>query len=86
LQLLFVHRRLKDGDLYFVDNRSAGGGRTEARFNVHGKAAEFWHARHRPRGTGQLPQRRHAHRGAAGAGAERIGVRRVPPAGRRAGA
>jgi hypothetical protein len=42
--LLFVHRRLADGDLYFVTNRSAAAVNTEARFNVRGKAAEFWHA------------------------------------------
>ncbi|WP_075791701.1 glycosyl hydrolase [Massilia putida] len=42
--LPFVHRRLADGDLYFVANRSAQPMHTEARFNVRGKAAEFWHA------------------------------------------
>jgi len=41
---LFVHRRLKDGDLYFVTNRSAKPLATEARFNVQGKAADLWHA------------------------------------------
>lgn len=42
--LLFVHRLLADGDLYFVDNR---GNRTEsvdATFRVQGKTAELWHA------------------------------------------
>jgi hypothetical protein len=42
--LLFVHRRLADGDLYFVTNRSAKAVATEARFNVRGKAADLWHA------------------------------------------
>jgi hypothetical protein len=42
--LLFVHRRLADGDLYFVSNRSAKQVATEALFNVRGKAAELWHA------------------------------------------
>jgi hypothetical protein len=43
-QLLFVHRRVKDGDLYFVTNRAGRPVDTVAHFNVHGKAAEFWHA------------------------------------------
>jgi hypothetical protein len=43
-QLLFVHRRLDDGDLYFVTNRSNQPVSTEAHFNVRGKAAEYWHA------------------------------------------
>jgi hypothetical protein len=42
--VLFVHRRLKDGDLYFVTNRGNKPLSTPVRFNVHGKAAEFWHA------------------------------------------
>lgn len=42
--LSFVHRRLDDGDLYFIVNRTAAPVSTEALFNVHGKAAEFWHA------------------------------------------
>ncbi|WP_413674975.1 glycosyl hydrolase [Massilia cellulosiltytica] len=42
--LLFVHRKLADGDVYFVTNRSGKAVNTEARFNVRGKAAEFWHA------------------------------------------
>jgi hypothetical protein len=42
--LLFVHRRLKDGELYFITNRSGKTLQTPARFKVHGKAAEFWHA------------------------------------------
>jgi hypothetical protein len=42
--LSFVHRRLDDGDLYFVVNRGNAPVSTEALFNVHGKAAEYWHA------------------------------------------
>jgi hypothetical protein len=42
--LLFVHRKLADGDVYFVTNRSGKAVSTEARFNVRGKTAEFWHA------------------------------------------
>ncbi|WBS04954.1 glycosyl hydrolase [Pseudoduganella sp. SL102] len=42
--LSFVHRRLADGDLYFIVNRTAAPVDTEALFNVHGKAPEFWHA------------------------------------------
>jgi hypothetical protein len=43
-QVLFVHRRLNDGDLYFVTNRANRPVNTSAHFNVRGKAAEFWHA------------------------------------------
>ncbi|HEX8788248.1 MAG TPA: glycosyl hydrolase [Telluria sp.] len=43
-QVLFVHRRLRDGELYFVTNRGDKPLNTDAHFNVHGKAAEFWHA------------------------------------------
>jgi hypothetical protein len=49
-KLLFVHRRLDDGDLYFVTNRANQPVATEAQFNVRGKAAEFWHA---DRGTSE---------------------------------
>ncbi|ALK95435.1 glycoside hydrolase [Massilia sp. WF1] len=42
--VLFVHRRLRDGDIYFVSNRSDAALNTAAHFNVRGKAAEFWHA------------------------------------------
>ena len=41
--LEFVHRRLGDGDLYFVDNRGDNGQRIEATFRVTGKEAEIWH-------------------------------------------
>jgi len=43
-QLLFVHRQLTDGDLYFVDNRSDREVSTEATFRVSGKAPELWRA------------------------------------------
>jgi hypothetical protein len=42
--LSFVHRRLDDGDVYFIVNRTAAPVNTQALFNVRGKAAEFWHA------------------------------------------
>jgi hypothetical protein len=42
--LSFVHRRLADGDLYFVANRAARPVSTEASFKVRGKAPEFWRA------------------------------------------
>jgi hypothetical protein len=43
-RLSFVHRRLDDGDLYFVTNSGNAPVATDARFNVRGKAPEFWHA------------------------------------------
>jgi hypothetical protein len=43
-RLLFVHRKLADGDLYFVDNRNDRDETVEASFRVTGKAPELWHA------------------------------------------
>jgi hypothetical protein len=42
--LLFVHRKLADGDLYFVDNRNDRDEALDATFRVQGKSAELWHA------------------------------------------
>lgn len=49
-ELLFVHRRLPDGDLYFVNNRRNAPERVEARFRVTGRAPEIWRA---DAGTGE---------------------------------
>ena len=43
-RLLFVHRKLADGDLYFVDNRSDRGEQVDATFRVAGKEPELWYA------------------------------------------
>jgi hypothetical protein len=40
---LFVHRKLSDGDLYFVDNRNDRDETLDASFRVTGKEAELWH-------------------------------------------
>jgi hypothetical protein len=42
--LLFVHRALTDGDLYFVDNRNNHAEVLNASFRVTGKSPELWHA------------------------------------------
>jgi hypothetical protein len=42
--LLFVHRKLADGDLYFVDNRNDRDETVDATFRVTGKAPELWYA------------------------------------------
>ena len=42
--VLFVHRKLADGDLYFVDNRNDRDESIEGTFRVSGKEAELWHA------------------------------------------
>jgi hypothetical protein len=42
--LMFVHRKLTDGDLYFVDNRSDRAENVNATFRVEGKAPELWDA------------------------------------------
>ena len=40
----FVHRKLADGDLYFVDNRSDNGAKVEATFRVSGRVPQLWYA------------------------------------------
>jgi hypothetical protein len=42
--LVYVHRRLVDGDLYFVSSRDTAGTNVEASFRVTGKAPELWYA------------------------------------------
>jgi hypothetical protein len=42
--ILFVHRRIADGDLYFLDNRSNQEANVDGYFRVTGKAPELWHA------------------------------------------
>ncbi len=41
--LLYVHRKLVDGDAYWVDNRHHRAEDVECTFRVQGKAAELWH-------------------------------------------
>jgi hypothetical protein len=43
-EILFVHRRLADGDVYYVDNRRPHTETIEARFRVTGKKPEIWRA------------------------------------------
>jgi hypothetical protein len=43
-KVLFAHRKLADGDIYFVDNRSDQGTSIDASFRVTGFAPELWHA------------------------------------------
>ena len=42
-RLLFAHRKLANGDLYFVDNRGDNDAAVDATFRVTGKAPELWH-------------------------------------------
>jgi len=42
-ELLFVHRTLDDGDLYWVSNQRARVEDVAATFRVSGRAAEIWH-------------------------------------------
>lgn len=42
--ILFLHRKLADGDLYFLTNRGADAGKTELRFRVAGKTPAIWRA------------------------------------------
>jgi hypothetical protein len=43
-ELLFVHRKLNDADLYFLDNRQDRNEDLEATFRISGREAEIWHA------------------------------------------
>jgi hypothetical protein len=43
-ELMFTHRKLLDGDLYFVDNRKDRIENVDATFRVDGKVPELWHA------------------------------------------
>ncbi|MDE3061908.1 MAG: glycoside hydrolase [Acidobacteriota bacterium] len=43
-RLEFLHRKLDNADLYFVDNRGDHGSKVNATFRVTGKAPELWHA------------------------------------------
>ncbi len=40
----FVHRKLPNGDIYFLDNRNQRDETFEATFRITGKAPELWHA------------------------------------------
>ena len=42
--VLFVHRKLANADVYFVDNRNAQGADINATFRVTGKEPELWYA------------------------------------------
>jgi hypothetical protein len=42
--ILYVHRKLADGDLYWVNNRTDKAETVEASFRVTGKAPQIWHA------------------------------------------
>ncbi|MFM6832594.1 MAG: glycosyl hydrolase, partial [Novosphingobium sp.] len=42
--VLFVHRAVADGDVWFLNNRKASPETLEARFRVTGKQPELWHA------------------------------------------
>ena len=48
-KLLFVHRKLGDGDIYFVANRGDRTESVDATFRVTGKAPELWRAGRRGR-------------------------------------
>jgi hypothetical protein len=43
-EILFLHRRLSDGDAYFLNNRKPRTESVEARFRVTGKEPEVWRA------------------------------------------
>lgn len=42
-KLMYVHRKLANGDLYWVNNRTNNAATIEASFRVTGKAPQIWH-------------------------------------------
>jgi hypothetical protein len=50
-RVLFVHRKLDDLDIYWINNRSSRTEDIEAAFRVGGKSAEIWHPE-----TGEIEQ------------------------------
>ena len=48
-KLIFLHRKLADGDLYFVDSRNEQAQTVDATFRIDGKQPELWDA-----ATGQM--------------------------------
>jgi len=43
-RIAFVHRKLADGDIYFLDNRNDRDATVDATFRVTGKTPELWYA------------------------------------------
>jgi hypothetical protein len=43
-EIQFVHRKLRDADIYFLDNRSDHGQSVDASFRVTGRIPELWYA------------------------------------------
>ncbi len=43
-EVLFVHRKLANGDIYFLDNRSDHDADVQASFRITGKAPELWYS------------------------------------------
>jgi alpha-L-rhamnosidase/Glycosyl hydrolases family 2, sugar binding domain len=43
-RIVFVHRKLAEGDIYFLDNRNDRDETIDATFRVTGKAPELWYA------------------------------------------
>jgi hypothetical protein len=43
-EILFLQRRVDDGEIFFINNRKVRAERIEARFAVTGKRPEIWHA------------------------------------------
>ena len=77
-RILFVHRKLADGDLYFLDNRNDRDETVDASFRVTGKAPEFWHAETGKSEPASYKIAGRPHHCSAAPGAVGHGVRRVP--------
>ncbi len=43
-RIVFVHRKLEDGEIYFLDNRNNRDETVDVSFRVNGKLPELWHA------------------------------------------
>jgi hypothetical protein len=77
-ELLFLHRRLDDGEIYFVTNRRDRAEHVTTRFRVKGKQAEWWNAQSGETEAPLVSHRRREHGSTAGFRSAGEQVHRVP--------
>ena len=79
-RILFVHRKLADADIYFLDNRNDRDETVDASFRVTGKAPELWYAETGQSEPASYQHRRRPDHGSAASRTVGHGVRGVPQA------
>jgi (4-O-methyl)-D-glucuronate---lignin esterase len=77
-ELVWIHRRDRDTDIYFVANQKERSEDVKTSFRVEGKEAELWHPDTGIDRAGRVQDRKRAHQGAAESRSRRFGVRGVP--------